>query len=489
MVTPTGDIGLIGLAVMGQNLILNAADHGYTVVAYNRTVSKVDHFLENEAKGKSIIGAHSIEELVANLKRPRRIILLVKAGAAVDQFIDQLLPHLEKGDIIIDGGNSYFPDSNRRYESLKEKGFLFVGSGVSGGEEGARNGPSLMPGGHEDAWPHIKNIFQDVSAKTDGQPCCDWVGPAGAGHFVKMVHNGIEYGDMQLITEAYDLLKRAGFSIKEIGDAFEKWNKGVLDSYLIEITRDILRFNDKDGQPLVEKILDTAGQKGTGKWTAINALDLGMPVTLIGEAVFSRCLSAIKDERVRASEILKGPTPEFTGDKQQFVDDLEQALYASKIISYAQGFMLIREAGKEYGWKLNNAGIAHMWRGGCIIRSVFLGEISKAYKEDPNVENLLVVPFFRDAVHKAQSSWRKVVSTAALWGVPTPAFSTALSFYDGYRSARLPANLLQAQRDYFGAHTFRVLPEHASNELPKDKDIHINWTGKGGNVSASTYDV
>lgn len=474
---------------MGQNLILNAADHGYTVVAYNRTVSKVDHFLDNEAKGKSIIGAHSIEELVANLKRPRRIILLVKAGAAVDQFIDQLLPHLEKGDIIIDGGNSYFPDSNRRYESLKEKGFLFVGSGVSGGEEGARNGPSLMPGGHEDAWPHIKNIFQDVAAKTDGQPCCDWVGPAGAGHFVKMVHNGIEYGDMQLITEAYDLLKRAGFSIKEIGDAFEQWNKGVLDSYLIEITRDILRFNDKDGQPLVEKILDTAGQKGTGKWTAINALDLGMPVTLIGEAVFSRCLSAIKDERVRASEVLKGPTPQFTGDKKQFVDELEQALYASKIISYAQGFMLIREAGKEYGWQLNNAGIAHMWRGGCIIRSVFLGEISKAYKEDPKLENLLLVPFFRDAIQKAQSSWRKVVSTAALWGVPTPAFSTALSFYDGYRSARLPANLLQAQRDYFGAHTFRVLPEFATNELPKDQDIHINWTGKGGNVSASTYAV
>lgn len=475
---------------MGQNLILNAADHGYTVVAYNRTVSKVDHFLENEAKGKSIIGAHSIEELVANLKRPRRIILLVKAGDAVDNFIAQLEPHLEKGDIIIDGGNSHFPDSNRRYEELKAKGLLFVGSGVSGGEEGARTGPSLMPGGAAEAWPHIKAIFQDIAAKTDGEPCCDWVGPAGAGHYVKMVHNGIEYGDMQLICEAYDLLKRgAGFTDKEIADVFAKWNTGVLDSFLIEITRDILYFQDEDNTPLVEKILDTAGQKGTGKWTAVNALDLATPVTLIGEAVFSRTLSAIKDERVRASKILGGPSPKFDGNKEEFVNNLEQALYASKIISYAQGFMLIREAGKEYGWELNNAGIALMWRGGCIIRSVFLGEITKAYRENPKLENLLFNEFFYNAINKAQDGWREIVATSAKWGIPTPAFSTALSFYDGYRSARLPANLLQAQRDYFGAHTFKVLDEFASDKLPKNTNIHINWTGRGGNVSASTYDA
>ena len=490
MSQPTGDIGLIGLAVMGQNLILNAADHGYTVVAYNRTVSKVDHFLENEAKGKSIIGAHSVQELVDNLKRPRRIILLVKAGAAVDAFIEQLLPYLEKGDIIIDGGNSHYPDSNRRYEELKGKGIHFVGSGVSGGEEGARYGPSLMPGGAEEAWPHIKEIFQAISAKSDGEPCCDWVGPAGAGHYVKMVHNGIEYGDMQLITEAYDIMKRVGgFSDKEIGDVFAKWNTGVLDSFLIEITRDILKYDDKDGTPLVEKIMDSAGQKGTGKWTAINALDLGMPVTLIGEAVFARCLSSLKSERIRAAQILPGPevSKDAIKDKQQFIDDLEQALYASKIISYAQGFMLIREAGKTYNWKLNNPAIALMWRGGCIIRSVFLAEITKAYRENPELENLLFNKFFTEAITKAQSGWRKTIALASTQGIPTPAFSTALSFYDGYRSERLPANLLQAQRDYFGAHTFRILPECASEEMPEGKDIHVNWTGRGGNISASTY--
>ncbi|ODQ65948.1 decarboxylating 6-phosphogluconate dehydrogenase [Nadsonia fulvescens var. elongata DSM 6958] len=486
----TGDIGLIGLAVMGQNLILNAADHGYTVVAYNRTVSKVDHFLENEAKGKSIIGAHSIQELCANLKRPRRIILLVKAGDAVDNFINQLLPFLEKGDIIIDGGNSHFPDSNRRYEELKQKDILFVGSGVSGGEEGARYGPSIMPGGHPDAWPHIKEIFQDISAKSDGEACCDWVGEAGSGHYVKMVHNGIEYGDMQLICEAYDLLKRgAGFTNREIGEVFARWNTGVLDSFLVEITRDILLYEDVDGVSLVEKILDTAGQKGTGKWTATNALDLGMPVTLIGEAVFSRCLSAIKEERVRASATLEGPTPQFDGNKQEFVDQLEQALYASKIISYSQGFMLMREAAKEYNWNLDNAAIALMWRGGCIIRSVFLAEITKAYRENPELENLLFHPFFNQAISKAQAPWRQIVSKSTLWGIPTPAFATALSFYDGYRSARLPANLLQAQRDYFGAHTFRVLPEFVSETLPKDTNIHVNWTGRGGNISATTYDA
>ncbi|SCU79630.1 LADA_0B02058g1_1 [Lachancea dasiensis] len=490
MVEATGDIGLIGLAVMGQNLILNAADHGFTVVAYNRTVAKVDHFMANEAKGKSIIGAHSIQELVDNLKRPRRIVLLVKAGAAVDAFIEQLLPYLEKGDIIIDGGNSHFPDSNRRYDELKTKGIHFVGSGVSGGEEGARYGPSLMPGGAEEAWPHIKDIFQSIAAKSDGEPCCDWVGTAGAGHYVKMVHNGIEYGDMQLITEAYDIMKRVGgFTDKEIGDVFAKWNTGVLDSFLIEITRDILKYDDKDGTPLVEKILDSAGQKGTGKWTAINALDLGMPVTLIGEAVFARCLSSLKDERRTASKILPGPqvAKDAVKDKQKFVDDLEQALYASKIISYAQGFMLIREAGKTYNWKLNNPAIALMWRGGCIIRSVFLAEITKAYRDEPELENLLFNKFFTDAITKAQSGWRSTIALATTQGIPTPAFSTALSFYDGYRSERLPANLLQAQRDYFGAHTFRILPEAASEEFPEGKDIHVNWTGRGGNISASTY--
>ncbi|KAL4752786.1 hypothetical protein BDW72DRAFT_170565 [Aspergillus terricola var. indicus] len=488
MSSAVADFGLIGLAVMGQNLILNAADHGFTVCAYNRTTSKVDRFLENEAKGKSIVGAHSVEEFCSKLKRPRRIMLLVMAGNPVDQFIESLLPHLEEGDIIIDGGNSHFPDSNRRTKYLKEKGIRFVGSGVSGGEEGARYGPSLMPGGNEEAWPHIKDIFQSIAAKSDGEACCDWVGDEGAGHYVKMVHNGIEYGDMQLICEAYDILKRGvGLSSKEIADVFAKWNNGVLDSFLIEITRDILYFNDDDGTPMVEKILDKAGQKGTGKWTAVNALDLGMPVTLIGESVFARCLSALKDERIRASSLLNGPTPEFTGDKEEFIADLEQALYASKIISYAQGFMLIQNAAKEYGWKLNKPAIALMWRGGCIIRSVFLKDITEAYRKDPELENLLFNDFFNKAIHNAQKGWRNVVSKGALWGIPTPAFSTALSFYDGYRTKALPANLLQAQRDYFGAHTFRIKPEHASEKYPVDKDIHVNWTGRGGDVSASTY--
>ncbi|KAG5420572.1 GND1 [Candida metapsilosis] len=494
-IIPRGDLGLIGLAVMGQNLILNAADHGYNVVAYNRTVSKVDHFLENEAKGnKHVIGAHSIQELVDNLKRPRRIMLLVKAGPAVDAFIEQLLPYLDKGDIIIDGGNSHFPDSNRRYEELKNKGILFVGCGVSGGEEGARHGPSLMPGGNEEAWPHIKPIFQAIAAKSDGEPCCDWVGDAGAGHYVKMVHNGIEYGDMQLICEAYDVMKRVGkFEDKEIADVFAQWNNGVLDSYLIEITRDILKFNDPtDNKPVVEKILDTAGQKGTGKWTAINALDLGIPVTLIGEAVFARCLSALKTERVKASKILKGPevgSKSPITDKKKFIDDLEQALYASKIISYAQGFMLMRQASNDYNWKLNYSVIALMWRGGCIIRSVFLKEITAAYRENPDLDNLLFHPFFLEAVTKAQSGWRSALGHAITQGIPTPAFSTALAFYDGLRSEQLPANLLQAQRDYFGAHTFQVSKGKGTSFVPEDKWVHVNWTGRGGDVSASNYDV
>jgi len=481
-----GDLGLIGLAVMGQNLILNAADHGFTVVAFNRTVSKVDHFLENEAKGKSIVGAHSIKELCDKLKKPRRVMMLVKAGPAVDDFINALLPFLEAGDIIIDGGNSHFPDSNRRAVDLAKKGIRFVGAGVSGGEEGARYGPSIMPGGNEEAWPYIKDVFQSISAKSDGEPCCDWVGDEGSGHFVKMVHNGIEYGDMQLICEAYDIMKRGlGMGPNEIGEVFEKWNGGVLDSFLIEITKDILKYNDpEDGKPLVEKILDTAGQKGTGKWTAINALDLGMPVTLIGESVFARCLSAIKGERTRAAEILAGPSvSNFSGNKQEVIDDLEQALYASKIISYAQGFMLLREAAKEYKWKLNMPAIALMWRGGCIIRSVFLGKIKEAFDANPDLTNLLVDPYFASEVQLAQPGWRRTVSAGVSAGVPLPAIGAALAYFDGYRSARLPANLLQAQRDYFGAHTYE------RTDKPRGQFFHTNWTGRGGTTASTSYNV
>jgi 6-phosphogluconate dehydrogenase len=485
------DIGLIGLAVMGQNLILNMNDKGFKVCAYNRTTSKVDHFLENEAKGTNIVGAHSVEELCKKLKTPRKVVLLVKAGQAVDDFIAQLEPHMEKGDIIIDGGNSHYPDSIRRTEELYKKGLYFVGSGVSGGEEGARYGPSLMPGGAPEAWPHIKEIFQKTAAQSQGEPCCDWVGEGGAGHYVKMVHNGIEYGDMQLIAEAYDILKTTlGIHEDEIADIFEKWNKGVLDSFLIEITRDILRFKDEDGVPAVIKILDKAGQKGTGKWTAINALDLGMPVTLIGEAVFARCLSAIKDERVRASKKLRGPEVKpFAGDKQQFIDDLEQALYASKIMSYTQGFMLMREAGVAYNWTLNFGGIARMWRGGCIIKSVFLSDITAAYTQDPKLESLLFNDFFIKAVEKAQPGWRRVVAQATLNGVPVPAFSSALSFFDGYRTANGSASILQAQRDYFGAHTFLVQDGKGSKLLPEGQAVHLNWTGRGGNVSSSSYNA
>lgn len=476
------DIALIGLAVMGQNLILNMNDHGFVVCAYNRTTDKVDAFLKNEAKGTKVIGAKSLDEMVKTLKKPRRIMMLVKAGSAVDDFINKLMPLLEKGDIIIDGGNSEYKDTTHRVESCAKKGILFVGSGVSGGEDGARYGPSLMPGGNPAAWTSIKPIFQAIAARAEGEPCCDWVGEGGAGHFVKMVHNGIEYGDMQLICEAYHLMKSAlGMKNEEMSQVFEEWNKGELDSFLIEITKDILKFKDKDGQYLVEKIRDSAGQKGTGKWTAIAALDYGIPVTLIGESVFSRCLSSLLEERHTASQYLKGPSQTlYTGNKKEFLEDIRQALYASKITSYAQGFMLMREAAKLYNWNLNYGGIALMWRGGCIIRSVFLGNIKNAFDKDPKLTNLLLDPFFRNAVDCCQTSWRNVVATAVRLGVPTPAFSTALAFYDGYRSKRLPANLLQAQRDYFGAHTYELLSSPGTFH-------HTNWTGHGGNVSASTY--
>jgi len=493
MSEPVGDFGLIGLAVMGQNLILNAADHGFTVVAYNRTVSKVTHFLANEAKGKSIVGAESVREFIAKLKKPRRIMVLVQAGKAVDSLIEQLLENgLEEGDIVIDGGNSHFPDTSRRAQALLPKGIRYVGAGVSGGEEGARYGPSIMPGGNEEAWPYIKDVLQSISAKSDGEPCCQWVGDEGAGHYVKMVHNGIEYGDMQLICEAYDIMKRGlGLTHKEMGDVFGKWNTGVLDSFLIEITRDIMYFNDDDGTPLVEKILDSAGQKGTGKWTAINALDLGMPVTLIGESVFSRCLSSLKAERIKASEIFNPPQHDTSTVKNRdtFIDDLEQALYASKIASYAQGFMLIQAAAKEYNWTLNKPEIALMWRGGCIIRSRFLKDITSAYRENPDLENLVFNDFFRDALNKADAGWRRVVSQAPLWRIPIPAFSSALAFIDGLQTRNLPANLLQAQRDYFGAHTFQVKPEFVGGKYEAGKSVHVNWTGRGGNVSSTDYNA
>jgi 6-phosphogluconate dehydrogenase len=480
------DIGLIGLAVMGQNLVLNMNDHGYTVSVFNRTVAKVDEFLEGAAAGrKTIIGAHSIEELVASLERPRKVMLMVKAGEVVDSFIEMLLPHLDAGDLVIDGGNSHFPDTIRRSKYLAEKGLLYIGTGISGGEEGARNGPSIMPGGNPKAWPLVKQIFQAIAAKADGEPCCEWVGEDGAGHYVKMVHNGIEYGDMQLICEAYHLMKSGlGASDEELHEAFAQWNRGELDSYLIEITADILKFKDRDGTALVEKILDSAGQKGTGKWTGISALDLGMPVTLIGEAVFARCLSALKDERITASKILAGPQPAFSGDRKGFIEDVRQALLASKIVSYAQGYMLMREAAREYRWNLNRGGIALMWRGGCIIRSVFLAKIKNAFDRNPNLENLLLDDYFRDVIARCQPSWRRTVARAVEMGIPVPAFSTALSFFDGYRCERLPANLLQAQRDYFGAHTYERM------DRPRGQFFHTNWTGTGmDNVSAGTYNA
>ena len=477
------DFGLVGLAVMGENLVLNIESRGYTVAVYNRTVAKVDQFVQGRAKGKKIVGAHTIPELVASLKTPRKVMLMVKAGKPVDDFIELIIPHLEAGDIIIDGGNSHFPDTIRRTKYLESKGFLFIGTGVSGGEEGALRGPSIMPGGSRSAWPYVKPIFQSIAAKvSDGTPCCDWVGNDGAGHFVKMVHNGIEYGDMQLICEAYQIMSELlGMSAGEIHEVFKQWNTGDLDSYLVEITRDILAFKDADGKPLVDKILDTAGQKGTGKWTSVTSLDLGIPLTLISESVFARCLSAMKEERVAASKVLAGPKAKFSGDKRAFLADLEKALYASKIVSYAQGFTLMRAAAEEYKWSLKYGSIALLWRGGCIIRSAFLGKIKEAFDNNPSLANLLLAPFFKEKIESSQEAWRRVISTAVLNGVWVPAFSTALNYYDGYRNARLPANLLQAQRDYFGAHQYERV------DKPRGEFFHTNWTGRGGDTASSTY--
>jgi 6-phosphogluconate dehydrogenase len=479
------DIGVIGLAVMGQNLILNMNDHGFTVVAFNRTVSKVDDFLNKEARGTRVIGAHSLEEMVSRLKKPRRVMLMVKAGQPVDEFIEQLLPLLEPGDIIIDGGNSLFQDTMRRAQHVESKGLLYIGTGVSGGEEGARRGPSIMPGGSPAAWEHVRPIFQAVAAKVeDGQPCCDWVGANGAGHYVKMVHNGIEYGDMQLICEAYQLMKDGlGMTAEEMHQVFGEWYQGELNSYLIEITRDILAYKDTDGTPLVDKILDTAGQKGTGKWTVISSQELGIPITLIAEAVYARCVSAMKEERVKAARKLKGPRPRISGDRVKLVEAIRQALYASKIVSYAQGYMLMRAAAAQYGWKLNYGGVALMWRGGCIIRSVFLGRIKEAFERNPKLSNLMLDDYFRGEIKKCQKGWRTVVSAAVKKGISVPAFSTALAFYDAYRCARLPANLLQAQRDYFGAHTYERV------DRDRGQFFHTNWTGRGGEVASGTYTV
>jgi 6-phosphogluconate dehydrogenase len=477
--SPSADIGLIGLAVMGQNLVLNMNDHGYTVVVYNRTTAKVDEFLADEAAGTKVLGAHSLEDLVAQLKRPRRVMLMIKAGPAVDAVIDQLIPLLEPGDIIIDGGNSLYSDSTRRTAYLADKGLLFIGTGVSGGEEGARYGPSIMPGGAPEAWPHVKPILQDIAAEVaDGTPCCDWVGEEGAGHFVKMVHNGIEYGDMQLIAEAYHLMSDVlGLSADEMSAVFREWNQGKLESYLIEITADILAYKDEDGQPLVDKILDSAGQKGTGKWTAIDALEKGIPLTLIGEAVFARFLSALKDERLQASTQLMGPNTRA----DLTVDAIRDALYAAKLTSYAQGFMLMRAAAEQYDWTLNYGGIALMWREGCIIRAAFLDNIQAAYANDPALANLLLDDYFKDAIDSAQPAWRQTVAAAVTSGVPVPALSAALAFYDGYRHARVPANLIQAQRDYFGAHTYERI------DRPRGEHFHTNWTGEGGDTTAGTY--
>lgn len=486
MTLASADIGLIGLAVMGQNLVLNMNDHGFTVAVFNRTTSRVDDFLAGPAKNTRVIGTHDLKDFLQTLKRPRKVMLMVKAGAPVDELIQECLPYLEKGDILIDGGNSHYPDTERRVNALKGQGILFVGSGVSGGEEGARHGPSIMPGGNVEAWNAIKPVFQGISAKAkeDGLPCCEWIGDGGAGHYVKMVHNGIEYGDMQLISEAYFLLKNAiGCTFDEMHAIFREWNKGVLNSFLIEITAEIFTKRDTDGTPLLGKILDVAGQKGTGKWTGISALDLGIPVTLIAESVFARCLSALREERLLAAKFFPAPAVKFSGDKKQFIEEIRQALYASKIISYAQGFMLMRSAAAEMKWKLNYGAIALIWREGCIIRSRFLNDIKKAYDRKPDLANLLLDDFFHKEILGAESGWRRVVSKAAELGVPVPCFSTSLAFFDGYRSAELPANLIQAQRDFFGAHTYERVDQ------PRGKFFHTNWTGTGGSITSGSYNV
>ncbi|WP_304063148.1 decarboxylating NADP(+)-dependent phosphogluconate dehydrogenase [Pedobacter glucosidilyticus] len=480
------DIGIIGIAVMGENLILNMESKGFHVTAYNRTVDKVENFINGRAKGKNIYGAKSIEDLIGSLKAPRKVMLMVKAGKPVDDFIELLIPHLSPGDIIIDGGNSHFPDTERRVKYVESKGLYFIGSGVSGGEEGALLGPSIMPGGSKAAWPAVKPIFQGIAAKVDdGSPCCDWVGDGGAGHFVKMVHNGIEYGDMQLINEVYHIMKDVlGMSTDEMHEVFKEWNEGELDSYLVEITRDILAYKEADGTPIVEKILDTAGQKGTGKWTGTVALELGIPLTLITESVFSRCLSALKDERVAASKVLTaGPKPSFNGDRQEYINYLRDALYAAKVISYAQGYQMMKAAAKEYGWELSYGNIALMWRGGCIIRSRFLGNIKEAFDHNPDLANLLLDPYFAEKIQACQNGLRQAVALATINGIPAPCLSAGLNYYDGYRCERLPANLLQAQRDYFGAHTYERI------DKPRGEFFHTNWTGRGGTTSSTTYVV
>lgn len=482
------DIGIVGLAVMGENLALNMESKGYTVSVYNRTVPGVEErvaekFAAGRGAGKNFKPFSDLQEFVSSISRPRKIMMMIKAGKPVDEMIEKFVPLLDKGDILIDGGNTHFPDTDRRTKYLESQGLLFIGTGVSGGEEGALKGPSIMPGGSKSAWPEVRPVLQDIAAKVNGDPCCDWIGENGAGHFVKMVHNGIEYGDMQLICEAYQVMKDLlGMTADEMHEVFAEWDKGELDSYLIEITSDILSFKE-NGEPLVEKILDTAGQKGTGKWTGITALDLGIPLTLIGEAVFARCLSAQKEERVAASKVLKGPEVRFTGDKKVFIEAIRQALLASKIVSYAQGYVLMREAANEYGWDLNYGGIAQVWRGGCIIRSAFLGKIKEAFTSDPKLHNLLLDPYFKDKVDSLQEGWRQVVGTAISNGIPVPAFAAALTYFDGYRTERLPANLLQAQRDYFGAHTYERL------DKPRGEFFHTNWTGRGGDTSSTSYNA
>ena len=480
----TCDVGLIGMAVMGQNLVLNMNDHGYSVAVYNRTVSKVDDFIRERARDRDIVGARAIEELVGTLKRPRRVMLMIKAGRPVDLVIDQLLPLMEEGDIIIDGGNSNYQDTIRRTEYVESKGLRYIGTGVSGGEEGARHGPSIMPGGSPEAWPHVKPVLQDIAAKVDGVPCCDWMGEDGAGHYVKMTHNGIEYGDMELISESYFILKQLlSMTNEEMHHVFAEWNEGKLDSYLIEITRDILGFKDEDGRYVIDLILDTAGQKGTGKWTAISSLEMGVPLTLISEAVQARFLSALRGEREMAARVLSGPEPSFEGDRGAFVQDLRDALYAAKIVSYTQGFMLLRAAAEEHGWHLEFGNIAKVWRGGCIIRSAFLGNIMEAFEENPDLTNLLLDDYFQAEVAAAQPGWRRVIATAIQQGLPVPALASALSFYDGYRRERVSANMIQAQRDYFGAHTYERV------DRPRGKHFHTNWTGTGGEVTSSAYNA